>query len=228
MSTLVATFHTGSRSLRRTWFLFVTFGELLGFFVPAAVGAWTWQLGAATSMFALVLAGAVEGAVLGTSQVIVLGDELPGLSRRDWILATSAGAMVAWLLGMLPSTFRETWQTWPLALTLSLGVTLGALLLVSIGWAQSVVLRRHVPRAWRWVLGSALAWCGGLIVFTAITTPLWHAGQAPVLVAAIGAVGGLAMAATMAWVTGAFLARIVAFEPGYPAVPHEGHNNGSA
>ena len=82
-----------------------------------------------------------------------------------------------------------------------------------------MVLRRHVSRAWPWVVASALAWCGGLLVFAGITTPLWREGQSPVLVALICALGGLAMAATMAWVTGAFLAKIVTARPAQSGPP---------
>ena len=49
----------------------------------------------------------------------------------------------------------------------------------------------------------------GLLVFFAVTTPLWQPGQPPVLIALIGALGGLLMAATTAAVTGAALTRLV-------------------
>jgi hypothetical protein len=50
------------------------------------------------------LAGAVEGAVLGTAQADCLygWGMLP--VRHRWIAATCVGAAVAWSLGMLPST----------------------------------------------------------------------------------------------------------------------------
>jgi D-arabinose 1-dehydrogenase-like Zn-dependent alcohol dehydrogenase len=82
-------------------------------------------------------------------------------------------------------------------------------LLCSIGTAQWLELRRHVPRAGRWVTATAAAWCAGLVAFSAVTSPLWQPGQRPALVAAIGALGGLVMALTVAVGTGWALVRLL-------------------
>jgi hypothetical protein len=52
------------------WVLMVTLGEAVGFTVPAAVGIAVTSApsGPAVSLLAMVLAGSVEGAVLGTAQ----------------------------------------------------------------------------------------------------------------------------------------------------------------
>ena len=54
-----------------------------------------------------------------------------------------------------------------------------------------------------------LIWAVGLLVFTAITTPLWAPGQPAALMAAIGVLGGLAMAGTVAALTGWALVRLL-------------------
>lgn len=66
-----------------------------------------------------------------------------------------------------------------------------------------------MPRAGRWVALTAAAWTAGLAVFMAIATPLWHEGQPVALVVLIGVAAGLAMALTVATVTGAGLVRLV-------------------
>lgn len=80
---------------------------------------------------------------------------------------------------------------------------------MSLGTAQWLVLRNHLPHAQRWIWANAFAWGAGLLVFTAVTTPLWQPGQPPEVIALIGALGGLLTAATMAAVTGAALTRLV-------------------
>ena len=82
-------------------------------------------------------------------------------------------------------------------------------LLVSIGLAQWFELRRHVPRAWRWIAGSAAAWAVGLGVFMAVATPLWQPGQDLWLTAAIGIGAAVLMAVAMAAVTGLVLVRLL-------------------
>jgi hypothetical protein len=89
------------------------------------------------------------------------------------------------------------------------GVLAGLLLLLSIGLAQWLVLRRHVARSVSWIAVNVVAWALGLGVLLAIVTPLWHEGQSTGLVIAIGALGGLAMAAVVAALTGVWLARLL-------------------
>ena len=139
---------------------------------------------------ALALAGSLEGAVLGWSQARVLRRPLRRLSSRRWIVNTSAAAALAWSIGMLPSTAHDLWSRWPILLIVVAAAALGLVLLCSIGTAQWLELRRHVPRAGRWVITTAAAWCAGLVAFTAVTSPLWQPGQRPALIAAIGALGG--------------------------------------
>jgi hypothetical protein len=157
----------------------------------------------------MVSAGLVEGAVLGAAQSVVLRREFLGFSRSSWIAATSVGAAAAWCLGMLPSTFYPAWTDWSPVLTVSLAVVLGLALLATIGFAQWLVLRHHLARSRTWVPANAVAWLLGLGVLMGIAMPLWSEGQSTVLVVAIGVLGGLAMAATVAVVTGVWLARLV-------------------
>lgn len=186
----------------RRWTVVVTIGEAAGFAVPAVVGALLLDATATVLVPALLVAGAVEGALLGGAQWWALRTELPALAPARWVGPTVAGAVAAYAIGVLPSTFWETWSGWAPALQVPLFVVLGLALLLSIGTAQWLELRHHVARAGRWIVGTATAWAVALGVFVAISTPLWQEGQALWLRIAIGLLAGVAMAVTMAVVTG--------------------------
>jgi hypothetical protein len=182
--------------LRRHWIAAVTLGEFAGFCAPALTGALT------ASVPAMLIAGAVEGALLGGSQAIVLRRAVAGLRPWRWIVATAVAAMIAYLLGLTPSTVAGPLP--PLLVIVG-----GVALVSSIGVAQWLVLRRFVDRAVAWIPITALAWTAGLGVFLAFATPLWQPGQSTPMIAAIGMAGGLLMAATTAAITGEGLRRLL-------------------
>ncbi|GAB3603209.1 hypothetical protein [Microbacterium aureliae] len=203
------------RGFLSRWILVVAAAETLGFAVPATIGV----LGQDRPWLvpALLAAGALEGAVLGAAQASVLHPVLPALSRARWIVLTAVAAVVAYALGMLPSSTSEWWTTWPPALqVLALG-PVGIALLLSIGAAQWLELRRRIRRAGWWIAGTALSWLAGLGVFFAVATPLWHEGQVVGWTIAIGLVAGLLMAAAMAAVTGVTMLRLLRREHPEPA-----------
>ncbi|NUT47577.1 MAG: hypothetical protein HOV94_09760 [Saccharothrix sp.] len=197
----------------RAWLPVVTLAEFLGFAVPAGVGALTADSPVALAVPALLAAGAVEGAALGWGQSSVLRRALPALPRARWVAATSAAAVVAYLIGLAPSTWGAAITAWDTAVVVAVAVALGGVLLCSIGAAQWLVLRRHVPRAGRWIAATAVAWLLGLAVFLGFTTPLWRPGQSFALIALIGIAGGLLMAVTTAAVTGYALRGLLPYRP---------------
>lgn len=197
------------RAFFRAWWRTVTMAEFLGFAVPAGAGALTAGAPAAVAVPCVVAAGAIEGAILGWGQAVVLRRALPGLPRLRWIAVTAAAAVLAYLIGLSPSTLTDVWSARPPAVAVGIGVLLGVALLASIGAAQWTVLRRFVPRAARWIVATALAWLAGLVVFTGFTMPLWRPGQPLPLTVAIGVAGGLLMAATFAAVSGIALRRML-------------------
>jgi hypothetical protein len=188
------------RSLWRRWFLVVTAGEFAGFSVPAVVGAVTADGPAVLAAAAVVAAGAVEGAMLGWAQATVLRRALPDLRAGHWVGATAIAAVAAYLIGFVPSTLADLGA--PTALLIGTGPVLGVALLLSIGTAQWMVLRKVVVRSAGWIAVTAGAWAAGLGVFLAFTMPLWHPGQPVPTIAAIGVAGGFLMAATSAAITG--------------------------
>lgn len=192
-----------ARDTWQSWFRWTTAGEFAGFLAPALVGAVT------SSPQLLVVAGMVEGAVLGAAQAVVLRRVDSTLSSRNWIGATALAAAFAWTVAMLAVHNGDRLNTLPLAAVLPIAAVAGIGVLLSLGTAQWFVLRTHFPHAHLWVWANAVAWGAGLLVFTAVTTPLWQPGQPPELIALIGALGGLLMAATMAAITGTALTRLM-------------------
>jgi hypothetical protein len=200
----------GSGPWWRRWVLHVSAGELAGFSVPLVLGVVVRASAPAIQLAVLVLAGMVEGAVVGAAQAGVLRGHLAGFRGTAWVVATSAAAGLAWLLGMLPSLTHPVWSTWPVAGVAVAGSLLGGLLLCSIGAAQAWVLPAGTPRPSRWIWWTAGGWCAGLVAFGVVAPPLWHEGQAAVVSALIGLAGGAAMALVMAGVTGVGMARLCA------------------
>ncbi|MEU5266842.1 hypothetical protein [Amycolatopsis sp. NPDC021455] len=195
-------------ALARLWFSVVTVAEFLGFSIPAVTGALTADSPAVVSLPALLLAGAAEGAALGAGQALVLRHALPALSFRRWVAATAAAASFAYLVGLAPSTWAAALTTWPPSLLWPAAGVLGIALLLSIGFAQWLVLRRHLGRSARWIATTAAAWLLGLAVFLGVTMPLWQPGQSLTTTVLIGVFGGLLMAATTSSVTGLAVAHL--------------------
>jgi hypothetical protein len=198
-------------TLWRRWTTAVTAGELVGFMVPAVAGGVTAAaaVSAGWTYLALLVAGSVEGYCLGYSQAWALGRRLEHLPRHAFASATSAAAVMAYAIGMLPSTLGDRIVALPPPVIIGLAAVGGAVLLTSIGGAQWLVLRRvGYGRRW-WVLTTAAAWLAGLVVFLVIATPLWHPGQDLWQIVAVGIVAGAAMAFTVAATTGFAAVRLV-------------------
>lgn len=189
------------RRLVLSWFVIVTLAEFLGFIVPAVAGALTVDAPGAVVLPVLLAAGAIEGAMLGTGQALVLRRALPAVHAGRWVVATAAAASFAYFLGLAPSTWATRLRDWPPLILWPAGAILGLALLFSIGFAQWLVLRHHISRSARWIATTAGAWSLGLAVFLGVTMPLWQPGQSLASTVLIGVLGGLLMAATTAAVT---------------------------
>jgi hypothetical protein len=163
------------------WVVANALGELVGLGTVAAVGLLLFRhAGEPTDVpqalaFAavFVLLGAFEGVVIGLAQRQVLRTLLP--SVRGWVPATVVGAMVAWTVGMIPSTVAGLKQHGgsgvaapsepPLILVLLLAACLGAVAGPVLAAFQWLSLRRIMPgKAWLWLPANAAAWAFGMPV----------------------------------------------------------------
>jgi hypothetical protein len=192
----------GGFALVRSWVVWTTGAEVVGFCAPATVGALTVDARRPVALSLALLAGAVEGLILGAAQAHVLTAALRRLPRLRWAAATSGAAALAWLIGLLPAATDDVWRRWPLTARLACAAVGAIALLASIGVAQWWILREHIRRAHRWIAITAAGWLVGLSSFMLVAPPLWREGQSTVTLVAIGALGGLVMAAVVAVVTG--------------------------
>ena len=195
-------------------------GEVVGLSATLALGA-TLILGLTVTSpvaniflaFAIaVSSGAIEATVVGLAQWWALHPWFPSLTRYDWWRATLVGALIAYVLGYLPSTLMDLGaqnsQT-PVAeppqwLVLLLAAGLGAVGGAVLSFAQWRVLRKCVVHAGWWIPANMLAWMIGMpIVFWGIDAaqkgqPLVQAillftGALFVMGAVVGAIHGLGL-----------------------------------
>lgn len=198
----------GGLALWLRWVLATALGELVGFDVPAVVGsamAWaTERIGSTFSdigmVGAMILAGTVEGGVLGFAQWLVLRRYIQNMARREWVLATALAAGLAWALGMTPSTVGDITTLKPAVLVAG-AILLGVVLVSSIGFAQWLVLRRYMQKATWWVAANAIPWPIGVAVpFGSLA--MVPEGSPAAVWAVVGAASGVLMGAVVGAITG--------------------------
>jgi hypothetical protein len=204
LTTPAATHQPRDWALWRRWTLATTLGETAGFCAPAVAGALAATAGLQTgaTIAVMLAAGAVEGYVLGAAQAWALRAAVPTLRARAFASATAAAAVLAYAIGLAPSTLGDRMRDVPSALAVPAAALGGLVLLASIGTAQWLVLRRAGHDVPWWIAATAAGWLAGLTVFMAVVTPLWQPGQPALLTIAIGILGGVLMAATVAATTG--------------------------
>lgn len=207
----------------RLWFRWVganALGEMLGLGATfAALAFGMTYLGSIKGLAGILLSyglaivtGIIEASLVGWAQWRVLVTKLPRLRLRSWWAATLFGALIAYILGYLPSTImglqEEATKTaavepeqW-LVLLLAAGLGLvGGLVLSYFQWRK---LRRHLPSAWLWLPANMLGWMLGMpLIFLGIDSMFRLRGAGLQLVfiagtllltgAIVGAVHGIAL-----------------------------------
>lgn len=129
------------------------------------------------ALVAVVLGAFFEGAIVGLVQWYVLRSALPYLERSTWVSMTAAGAGIAWLFGIIPSTLvavsqllappaaatpppAEPGQSTIFLAAALMGLVLGA----ALGYPQYLALARHVHGAGWWIPINAAAWAPAMVI----------------------------------------------------------------
>lgn len=172
-----------------------------------------------------VAGGAIEATVVGLAQWWAMHPWFPQIGRLAWWRATLIGALLAYVLGYLPSTIINLSQTGgdtaapvaepPQAVILLLAAGLGAVAGAVLSFAQYLTMRGKVARAGWWIPANMLAWAAGMpIVFWAIDLAfkLPQVWQAAALVVATLLVVGAVVGA----IHGAVLVRLASKTPSIP------------
>jgi hypothetical protein len=173
------------------------------------------------SFLVAVASGAIEATIVGLAQWWAMHPWLPAILRRDWWLATLFGALLAYVLGYLPTTLmslteqsnlqgtpvQEPDQWVVLLLAAGLGLVGGAVQ----SFAQWLVLRKKVSRANVWIPANMLAWLVGMpLIFWGID----KAGRLESMFCIVGFMAGVLLLAglVVGAIHGAFLLHIVSNE----------------
>ena len=164
-----------------------------------------------------VLSGTVEATVVGLAQWWAMHPWFPKVSSFGWWRGTLIGALVAYVLGYLPSTLmsmgeaasqsapvEEPAQWIVLLLAAGMGAVGGAVL----SFAQWLELRGKVEKAGIWIPANMLAWAFGMpVIFWGVDMAFkmdatW--GAVSVMAGSLFIAGGIVGA-----IHGAFLVQLV-------------------
>ncbi len=218
-----------TRNLWLRWVAANALSEMIGLGATSAAAAWVFThiepagVSGVLLAFALAVAsGAIEATFVGLAQWRAMRPWFSNITARAWWLGTLGGALLAYVMGYLPSTLmnlgeqatptapvQEPAQWLVLLLAAALGLVAGAVL----AWAQWLVLRRAVRSARTWIPANMLAWLLGMpVIFWGIDTA--QKGQPVGQSILVIAITLLAAGALVGAVHGAFLVRIAAQSKG--------------
>ena len=162
------------------WVLATTVGWLVGFGICEAFKSF---------LESFTADGAVIGVSIGISQWFVLRQRITGV--RWWIPAS----IVGFAIGKFAADAVVQAESGIVGVVLS-----GAVIGISSGFAQWLVLVRHVSRAELWVLASALGWAVGWVVISAVDEAIGGPTAMAYVIGAIGAaVAGVITGTTLVW-----------------------------
>lgn len=199
-------------------------GELVGLGATFAAVAWllpgadTQRVAGVLLAFAIaVLSGSLEATVIGLAQWWAFHPWFPAIRRRAWWVATLVGALLAYVLGYLPSTLMSLGGTAsqaqvaepPQWLVLVLAAGLGAAAGAVLSFVQWRVLdRAKIEGAGWWIPANMLAWAAGMpVIFAGMDLAFAMPGvwQSVFIIAGALLIAGVAVGA----IQGRFLVALV-------------------
>ncbi len=154
---------------------------LVGLTVMSSLGA---QESASMILIAFIVAvasGAIEATLVGLAQWWAMRIWFPEITRRAWWLATLVGALLAYVMGWMPSTLMSLGEQAagaqsavvepPEGLVLLLAAGLGMVGGAVLSFAQWLAIRHKVKGAFVWIPANMLAWLAGMpLIFWGIDT----------------------------------------------------------
>lgn len=163
------------------WTLANAFSELFGlgltFLITGLVFSKLDRLGTMTGIllsFVLAVAsGAIEATFVGLAQWWAMSPWFPSIERFAWWRGTMIGALIAYVLGYIPSTLMNMGEATassapmvepPQWIVLLLAAGMGAIGGAVLSFAQWLVMRGKVKRAGAWIPVNMLAWTFGMPV----------------------------------------------------------------
>jgi hypothetical protein len=187
------------------WVIWVTLGLALGFIFPSVATLWAVADGRdATGQFMFaVIGGAIQGGVLGFAQAFALRKTAAALPMRRWIGITASGALVAWIVGMIPGSYLNLDAGTPASIIVLVAFAVVAVVVMPL--AQWFILRGtklgKIGRVWRWIPITAIAWTIG-IGWLLLAAPLVQDSTDLMHLIGLYTVAGFLMVLTIATITG--------------------------
>jgi hypothetical protein len=187
----------------RKWFTIVAVGEFVGFAVPLIAGvvaSQAFDIGGFALWGIVLAAGTVEGLILGVAQASALKHLAPSVNSTLWVVATVAGAAIAWGFMWLIPTYWDRGEPAGIIAGISFLAIPVALLALTVPQAEVLNLAKvRLPYLWlaygtlAWTVAVPLVFLGGLFVDDSSSTAA--------VLAAFGA-GGVLMALAYAAISG--------------------------
>lgn len=211
--------------LWKSWTINCAIGELLGIASAAVIAFFADELmhepqSISSKSFLLIVmmfAGFIEGSILSHFQWKSLVTKLKDVPFKQWYLFTVLIAVIGWFLGMLPSLFfmpesssdieSFTPDNLPspyfyITMAIFSGFGLGAL----FGLFQWMVLRKHVHRAYEWIIANSIGWGLGLLwIYLFASIP--DESSNILFIVTMGVIGGSLAGLSVGAITGISLAR---------------------
>jgi hypothetical protein len=218
-----------TNSLWLRWTLNCAFGELMGiglaggiaYGVNLLIGEPETFVQKLSVLFFMLVAGAIEGTLLGFFQWRVLVGKFPGIPKNEWLFYTILVAVAGWFLGTLPSLFfipsnpagyQQSGTSFSVdfshpfifaLLSVGTGLALGAV----FGLFQCFSLRKYAQKAYSWIWANALGWgaaLGWIYLFASIPT----AQSRLLFTVTMGISGGLLAGLSVGGITGYYLLKL--------------------
>lgn len=213
-----------STSLWTRWTLANALSEMIGLGLTfvitglffATLGEQNNVAGILLSFALAVLSGAVEATAVGLAQWWAMYPWFPSVTRFAWWSATFIGALLAYVLGYLPSTLMSlgeaTTSRAPVAeppqwMILLLAAGMGAVGGAVLSFAQWLVLHGKVQGTRIWIPANMLAWLFGMpVIFMGMDL----AFQMPALWQSVLVIAGVLLlaGAIVGGIHGLFLTRL--------------------
>jgi hypothetical protein len=169
------------KQLWTRWTLANALSEMIGLGLTFAItGLYFSSTGDAVTIAGILLSflvavasGAVEATFVGLAQWWAMRPRFPSIGRFEWWRGTFIGALIAYVLGYLPSTIMSLNETTTSSapaqepaqwIVLLLAAGMGAVGGAVLSFAQWLVLRQKVQRAGTWIPANMLAWTFGMPV----------------------------------------------------------------
>lgn len=169
------------KQLWTRWTLANALSEMVGLGLTFAItGLFFSRLGEQNNTVSILLAfvvavlsGAVEATFVGLAQWWAMHPSFPLIQKFAWWRGTLVGALIAYVLGYLPSTLMSIGETTtasapaaepPQWIVLLLAAGMGAVGGAVLSFAQWLAMRGNIRGAGIWIPANMLAWLFGMPV----------------------------------------------------------------